>query len=306
MFLKNPKEKGTIEGTMIPPGRPRRRSSSVSIYKSSDRVTSPVARQRRRSSSISLQTKLSVDGISSPGFRRRSSSMSLQDLTRNVHNLEQLQMLHAVYQDDVDQMSELLQSGSDPNLVGSEGSPLLHVAVESGNEEMVQVLLSCDRCKVNIEDVFGQTPLMKATIFDDVPIMKILHKAGAKLDSTDQTGRTALLASLQDNKSQAARFLIKSGCDVNIVDDFGQSALYLTINNRQSNCVRIVERLMKAGYTLEKDKGWMDEEGFDVKIIHTKGILRRLLAKFRSRMNTIKCDNSKTNGLHRRILTIYS
>ena len=50
----------------------------------------------------------------------------------------------------------------------------------------------------------------------------------------------------------------------------------------------------------------MDEEGFDVKIIHTKGILRRLLAKFRSRMNTIKCDNSKTNGLHRRILTIYS
>jgi hypothetical protein len=41
-------------------------------------------------------------------------------------------------------------------------------------------------------------------------------------------------------------------------------------------------------------------------IIHTKGILRRLLAKFRSRMNTIKCDNSKTNGLHRRILTIYS
>jgi hypothetical protein len=50
----------------------------------------------------------------------------------------------------------------------------------------------------------------------------------------------------------------------------------------------------------------MDEEGFDVKIIHTKGILRRLLAKFRSRMNTIKCENSKTNGLHRRILTIYS
>jgi len=50
----------------------------------------------------------------------------------------------------------------------------------------------------------------------------------------------------------------------------------------------------------------MEEEGFDVKIIHTKGILRRLLAKFRSRMNTIKCDNSKTKGLHRRILTIYS
>jgi ankyrin repeat protein len=63
--------------------------------------------------------------------------MSLQDLTRNVHNLEQLQMLHAVYQDDIDQMSELLQSGSDPNLVGSEGSPLLHVAVESGSDSVV-------------------------------------------------------------------------------------------------------------------------------------------------------------------------
>ena len=77
--------------------------------------------------------------------------------------------------------------------------------------------------------------------------MNNLYYIGAKVDSKDQTERTTLLASLQDNKSQAARFLIKSGCDVNIVDDFGQSALYLTINNRQSNCVRIVERLMKAG-----------------------------------------------------------
>ena len=75
------------------------------------------------------------------------------------------------------------------------------------------------------------------------------------------------------------------------------------------NSYRIIKYLafiFIIGYTLEKDKGWMEEEGFDVKIIHTKGILRRLLAKFRSRMNTIKCDNSKTNGLHRRILTIYS
>jgi ankyrin repeat protein len=82
--------------------------------------------------------------------------MSLQDLTRNVHNLEQLQMLHAVYQDDVDQMSELLQSGSDPNLVGSEGSPLLHVAVESGNEEMVQVLLSCGKLYHNKNTTLSQ------------------------------------------------------------------------------------------------------------------------------------------------------
>jgi predicted transcriptional regulator len=37
----------------------------------------------------------------------------------------------------------------------------------------------------------------------------------------------------------------------------------------------------------------MDEEGFDVKIIHTKGILRRLLAKFRSRMASLKKSNTK-------------
>ncbi|CAC5408507.1 unnamed protein product [Mytilus coruscus] len=328
MFQKNPKEKSSDTVDMAF-GKPRRRSSSVSIYKP-DKMTSPVVRQRRRSSSISVQAKLSAegapsplsgaykrrgsnvslsaDGLSSPmgsGYRRRSSSMSLHDLTKNVHNIEQLQMLHAVYQDDTDQVWELLSSGSDPNLIGSEGSPLLHIAVESGNEEMVKVLLSSEKCKVNIEDVFGQTPMMKATIFDDVTIMKILHKAGANLDSVDKTGRTALLSCLQDGKSQAARYLIKHGCDVNIVDDFGQSALFQTINNKQPNCVKTVQRLMKAGYKLDKDKKWMEEDGFDVRIIHTRGLCTKLLGKFRSRMNKIKSDRSASSGVRRRVLTIY-
>ncbi|CAG2211052.1 unnamed protein product [Mytilus edulis] len=328
MFQKNPKEKSSDTVDMAF-GKPRRRSSSVSIYKP-DKMTSPVVRQRRRSSSISVQAKLSAEGAPSPlsgaykrrgsnvslsadglsnpmgsGYRRRSSSMSLHDLTKNVHNIEQLQMLHAVYQDDTDHVWELLSSGSDPNLIGSEGSPLLHIAVESGNEEMVKVLLSSEKCKVDIEDVFGQTPMMKATIFDDVTIMKILHKAGANLDSVDKTGRTALLSCLIDGKSQAARYLIKHGCDVNIVDDFGQSALYQTINNKQPNCVKTVQRLLKAGYKLDKDKKWMEEDGFDVRIIHTRGFCRKLLGKFRSRMNKIKSDRSASSGVRRRILTIY-
>ena len=158
MFQKNPKEKpAELPGS-------RRRSSSISFHKAPDKMTSPVARQRRRSSSISFQTRMASDnmlsslgagsrrrsgsismstegGLSPLNNRRRSSSVSLHDLTKNVNNIEQLQMLHAVYQDDVDHVWELLESGYDPNLTGSEGSPVLHIAVEGGNEDMVRTLL---------------------------------------------------------------------------------------------------------------------------------------------------------------------
>lgn len=161
MFQKNPKEKNTE--TPSAQGQ-RHRSSSVSFHKAPDKFASPVSRQRRRSSSVSFQAKLSDNalttfgagtrrrsgsismstegGLSPLNNRRRSSSISLHDLTKNVNNIEQLQMLHAVYQDDVDHVWELLESGIDPNLTGSEGSPLLHIAVEGGNEDMVRTLLS--------------------------------------------------------------------------------------------------------------------------------------------------------------------
>lgn len=200
MFQKNPKEKSS-ETVDMAFGKPRRRSSSVSIYKP-DKMTSPVVRQRRRSSSISVQAKLSAEGAPSPlsgaykrrgsnvslsadglsnpmgsGYRRRSSSMSLHDLTKNVHNIEQLQMLHAVYQDDTDHVWELLSSGSDPNLIGSEGSPLLHIAVESGNEEMVKVLLSSGKLYTFFDMIFV---VKRLSLFYDTVVCTLCTSASLK------------------------------------------------------------------------------------------------------------------------------
>ncbi len=66
--------------------------------------------------------------------------------------------------------------------------------------------------------------LVRAAESGDVPRVKALLKAGAKVDEMDSTGRTALLAATQKNQVEAARLLIEAGADVNKQDSRKDSA----------------------------------------------------------------------------------
>ncbi|KAK3083020.1 hypothetical protein FSP39_011809 [Pinctada imbricata] len=165
---------------------------------------------------------------------------------------------------------------------------MLHLAIENGDYDMVEFLLQDERCDVDIVNEIGQSPLVTAVIMADLEMVKLLVKAGADLDLQDISGKTALLHALGDCNVDIAEYLINHGCDVNLVDSLGQSALYSVINALDFKCIKIVKKLLKAGYTLEKDKVWMEEEGLDVQMTHSTNIITKIFRKIAGKLHKLK------------------
>ncbi|XP_062601272.1 GA-binding protein subunit beta-1-like [Saccostrea cucullata] len=94
----------------------------------------------------------------------------------------------------------------------------------------------------------------------DIDIVKVLIKAGARVDCKDNSGKTPLLLALEDGKFKIAEYLIKHGSDVNEVDDLGQSALHLVVSGQHNDCARIIRILFKCRYVMKDVDNWLSPE----------------------------------------------
>ena len=63
------------------------------------------------------------------------------------------------------------------NNLDSEGTPLLHIAVDNGNDEMVKLLLA-NNAKVKARDQYGLTALVYALKGQHTEIIKLIKEAG--------------------------------------------------------------------------------------------------------------------------------
>ncbi|XP_062571318.1 ankycorbin-like [Saccostrea cucullata] len=173
-----------------------------------------------------------------------------------------LRLFSSVYQNDLAEFKCLLKSGVDPNATDCEGNSLMHILIENGLFDMAESLVTQEAYDINQQDRNGQTPLMLAVILGEEDIIRLLVRGGADVNEVNNTGKSALLIALEDGKFEIAEYLIKHGSDVNIVDRLGQSALFLMSNNSDHKCIKLLKKLIKAGYTFEKDRFWMKDEGF--------------------------------------------
>ncbi|XP_022326507.1 uncharacterized protein LOC111126282 [Crassostrea virginica] len=188
----------------------------------------------------------------------RETKESAMDEIRMV-----LRLFSSVYQSDLAEFKCLLKAGVDPNSTDCEGNSLMHIVIENGLYDMAEVLISHDNYNINQEDRNGQTPLMLAVILGEEEIIRLLVRAGADINEINNAGKSALLIALEDAKFDIAEYLIKHGSDVNIVDRLGQSALFLTMSNISDHkCIKLLKKLIKAGYSFEKDKYWINDDGF--------------------------------------------
>lgn len=69
---------------------------------------------------------------------------------------------HAAFANDVDQVEELLRSGSDPNVSDRKGFTPLHLAAQEGAVEAARALLD-GGATVDSVNIYGNTPLSTAT-----------------------------------------------------------------------------------------------------------------------------------------------
>ncbi|XP_069108128.1 POTE ankyrin domain family member G-like [Argopecten irradians] len=176
----------------------------------------------------------------------------------------------------------LLESRCDPNIPDEYRNIALHEAVERSHPDLVRLLIKYGS-DLDAKNCLGQTPLMRAVVFDDLEIVKLLVKSGADIDEVECTGKSALLIGLLEQREKVCRFLIKYGCDVNIVDKLGQSAMYLASQSTSAESMSMCKRLMKAGYETKKDSEWLDESSVARRVLRRKSFLKKVYNKLRSR-----------------------
>lgn len=178
----------------------------------------------------------------------------------------------AAFENNLEQLSTLI-AGLDVNVRDEiTGTTALDQAVDNGNREMVELLLSRGAdvkkknesgrtvlmrldgdatidlmwdlinagAEVNVKSETGDTALMAAAYQDNVELLKALLEAGADVNSTDEDGQTALMIAAENGKLQNVRALVLAGADINLVDTEGKNALVLAIEGQHSTIIRFL------------------------------------------------------------------
>lgn len=112
----------------------------------------------------------------------------MKSKTTNTNASVNERFLLACENADIDMAREMLVSGAEASSQNSSGESALHLAVKSGNHEIVNYILNDLRIPTNVRDSFGRTPLHWAAQQGNVPIAEALLLAHANVEAKDDMG----------------------------------------------------------------------------------------------------------------------
>ena len=116
---------------------------------------------------------------------------------------------------NIEMVSILLESGANPNIIGSKGSTPLQRASKNGHIAIVEKLIKY-KADPNQVGVSGWTPLILASEQNHPKIVEILLSAGADVNVTMAGGWTALMFACAYNYPSIVSLLLQAGADHSI------------------------------------------------------------------------------------------
>lgn len=149
-------------------------------------------------------------------------------------------LIEAVRRADLHAVRAALDTGTDVDARGGDGSTALHWAVQKGAIEIVDALLAAGADPAAATRN-GVTPLALAAQSGDAEIIARLLDAGADPNERSEEGQTALMLAARNGRPDAVRLLLDRGADVNAVEPFrGQTALMWAAGEGNADAIHLL------------------------------------------------------------------
>ena len=146
------------------------------------------------------------------------------------------------------QTADLLRrNGADLHVRGKYGTNPLHAAADTGNFDMVRILVDYDPANIHAGSESGSTPLHWASTslhFKASSVVRLLLEYGADINVRNQKGQTPLHWASSGGMLEVVRLLLEHGADMGARRDDGLTALQVAAENGY-DCV--VELLREHG-----------------------------------------------------------
>lgn len=143
----------------------------------------------------------------------------------------------AVKTDNATGVTTLLGRGFDPNTLGDDGQPALHLAIKDDSPKVVEVLLASPALKIDKINAAGETALMLAALRGRLDWTRQLAGMGANVR---REGWTPLHYAASGPNVEVVRFLLDQGADVNAIAPNGASPLMMAARYGAEGSVRLL------------------------------------------------------------------
>jgi len=157
-------------------------------------------------------------------------------------------LLHAVYEDDLQQAKALLTAGADAREANRYSFTALHLACANGNEEMVTLLLEAG-ADPNATLRGGESAVMTAARTGKAGPVRALLARGANANAKNEHGQTAIMWAAVEGHTEMVDLLVKSGADFRARLESGYTPMMFAVRERHVNVVRT---LLKAGVGIDE------------------------------------------------------
>jgi len=200
----------------------------------------------------------------------------------------------AVYDGRVRDVVQLASVGVDlDESAGHYDYSPLHVAVEEGRAQVVEILLDHGAC-VSIWDIDGKSPLCLACcarqLVGRVAMIKSLLEHGADVNNEDYVGQRPLNHAIRYASIQSIKLLLKHGANISLRDDEGYNALHCAVRcHREEMAVEHyrVEANHRLTYALRPTRPRRTEKAVQViqtLLTHTPDVYELIAALYDNKM----------------------
>jgi len=175
--------------------------------------------------------------------------------------------LTALSMNDAQALTCICRSGVSLNEKDNEGNSVLHLAVESGNEDLVEIIVKHyedEPTYLDEPNSAGQSAVFVAARLGDERIMQRLMQAHCDPTRRDKTGFTALHVACLFGHFEIAKLLISRGCDAFTYDSMHQSPASIVERgwDRCSGEIKRLQQLSKEMRIEALSKGMVAQPAF--------------------------------------------